>query len=154
MPRPRRGNSVETGARLRYFKHVLTLLQSVCKECSRALLHPSERARYLKSMRNPLADAVKKQGIHRRIVDRCKAAQKCPYVRRADHPKTSRGDAADATRIFRGDTSRGDAEAPSWIDRGRARGKRHWDVWARLSTPPRTRRGYSAETRAAATPRL
>ena len=53
-------------------------------------------------------------------------------------------DFSDASRRRRGrdadnsvETGRGDAAA-----RGR---KRHWDVWARLSTPPRPRRGYAAK---------
>ena len=46
-----------------YFKHVLALLQCVCKSCSRALLHPDERAKMLRAMRSPQADVLKKQGL-------------------------------------------------------------------------------------------
>ena len=60
----------------------------------------------------------------------------------------SRSDAAAATWIVIGDESRrrrsSEPDRPRWSD---ARGcKRHWDVWARLSTPSRPRRGYSVET--------
>ena len=57
-----------------------------------------------------------------------------------------RGGAAAATRIVRGDNSARCSE-PDRPRRSDARGrKRHWDAWARLSTPPRLRRGCSAET--------
>ena len=62
-----------------YFKHVLTILQCVCKECSRALVSPIERAKLLRQMRDPRADALRKQSLYKRVVDRCKAASKCPY---------------------------------------------------------------------------
>ncbi|KAH8071284.1 DNA-directed 5'-3' RNA polymerase [Aureococcus anophagefferens] len=70
-----------------YFKHVLTILQCVCKECSRALVHPQERTTLLRRMRDPRADALRKQALYKRVVgrgaacdvDRCKAASKCPY---------------------------------------------------------------------------
>ncbi|KAH8071381.1 DNA-directed 5'-3' RNA polymerase [Aureococcus anophagefferens] len=62
-----------------YFKHVLTILQCVCKECSRALVHPQERTTLLRRMRDPRGDALGKQALYKRVVDRCKAASKCPY---------------------------------------------------------------------------
>ena len=61
-----------------YFKHVLALLQCVCKKCSRALLKPEERAKQLRAMRNA-RDVLQKQGIHKRVLDRCKAATRCPH---------------------------------------------------------------------------
>mmetsp|Transcript_30762 Transcript_30762/g.92242 ORF Transcript_30762/g.92242 Transcript_30762/m.92242 type:complete len:213 (-) Transcript_30762:41-679(-) len=63
-----------------------------------------------------------------------------------------RGRVAATPRLPRGyseEMGRGDAAAPE-SDRPRrrdARGrKRHWDVWAGLSTPPRLPRGYSVAT--------
>ena len=53
-----------------YFKHVLTILQCVCKECSRALVHPQERTTLLRRMRDPRADALRKQALYKRVVGR------------------------------------------------------------------------------------
>ena len=63
-----------------YFKHVLTILQCVCKECSRALVHPQERTTLLRRMRDPRADALRKQALYKRVVGRgaaCDAAKTC-----------------------------------------------------------------------------
>ena len=60
----------------------------------------------------------------------------------------NRGDTAAATWTFRGEESRrrrGSEPDRPWRSDERGR-QRHWDIWARLSTPLRPRRGDSAET--------
>ena len=69
-----------------YFKHVLTILQCVCKECSRALVHPQERTTLLRRMRDPRADALRKQALYKRVVGRgaaCDAASTRAWRARA-----------------------------------------------------------------------
>ena len=61
-----------------YFKHVLALLQCVCKQCSRALSKPEERRKQLHAMRTA-RDVLAKQGIHKRVLDQCKSVTKCPH---------------------------------------------------------------------------
>ena len=72
-----------------------------------------------------------------------------PRLRRGSSAETRRGDAAATTWIFSGDESwrRRGSESNRAAAVGRAKAERHWGVWAGLSTPPRPRRGHSAETR-------
>ena len=60
-----------------YLKNVQSILQCVCKACSRILLGPVERAAMLKKMRHVSADALKKAQIYKRVVDRCKTQSTC-----------------------------------------------------------------------------
>jgi DNA-directed RNA polymerase III subunit RPC1 len=64
-----------------YFRHTLTILQCICKRCSRILLPPAERQDFLKKMRNPKIDALQRSSIFKKIVDTCKHGSMCPYCR-------------------------------------------------------------------------
>ena len=64
-----------------YFRHTLTILQCICKRCSRILLPPVERQEFLKKMRNPKIDALVRSSIFKKIVDTCKHGSMCPYCR-------------------------------------------------------------------------
>ncbi|KAJ8602663.1 hypothetical protein CTAYLR_004114 [Chrysophaeum taylorii] len=69
-----------------YLKHVLTLLQCLCKTCSRALVKPTERESLLRRMRSPAADALRKASLFKRVVERCKVVSTCPYCGSANGP--------------------------------------------------------------------
>ena len=71
-----------------YFKHVVTLLQCICKSCSRCLLSDADRESYLRKMRRkkPFMDALKKASIFKRVVERCKQVHRCPHCKAANGP--------------------------------------------------------------------
>eukprot|EP00981_Chlorochromonas_danica_P010917 scaffold3535_cov162-Ochromonas_danica.AAC.3 len=66
-------------SRLGYFRHTLTILQCICKQCSRVLLHYDDRMTFLKKLRGPKLDALGRAGTFKRIVDICKRTSTCPY---------------------------------------------------------------------------
>ena len=59
-----------------YFKHVLALLQCVCKKCSEALLKPEERAKHLAMRKGRAPEAGASTSA---VLERCKAATRCPH---------------------------------------------------------------------------
>lgn len=62
-----------------YFRHTLTILQCICKMCSRVLLSPEDILSYLKKLRNSRLDALQRAGIFKRINDLCKRTSICPH---------------------------------------------------------------------------
>jgi DNA-directed RNA polymerase III subunit RPC1 len=62
-----------------FLRHTLHILQSICKSCSRVLLHEAERQKHLNRMRSPKTDALTKAAIFKKIVDKCKKCRECPY---------------------------------------------------------------------------
>jgi DNA-directed RNA polymerase III subunit RPC1 len=62
-----------------YFKHTLTILQCICKRCSRVLLPFDERQSFLKKLRNPRIDALLRDALFKRIVNICKRNSRCTY---------------------------------------------------------------------------
>jgi DNA-directed RNA polymerase III subunit RPC1 len=61
-----------------YIKHTLTILQCICKGCSRVLLSPEDRSYYLMKLRDGKNDALYRAGVFKKIVDACKRIHKCP----------------------------------------------------------------------------
>ncbi|KAI8911804.1 hypothetical protein EDD86DRAFT_203319 [Gorgonomyces haynaldii] len=62
-----------------YFKLMVTLLQNICKTCSRVLVDESTRRKYLKRLRNPSLDGVRKREILKSLNLLCKKAATCMY---------------------------------------------------------------------------
>ena len=67
-----------------YFKHTITLLQCICKTCSRIMLSEADRDKYLriitKSNRNEDEVNALTRAMHfKRIIDLCKRARRCPH---------------------------------------------------------------------------
>ncbi|EQC33505.1 hypothetical protein SDRG_09014 [Saprolegnia diclina VS20] len=62
-----------------YIKATLEILQNICKECSRVLLAPDVREGYLRRMRDPTADALKKINTRKKISALCKKVVRCPH---------------------------------------------------------------------------
>jgi DNA-directed RNA polymerase III subunit RPC1 len=60
-----------------YFKRVISILQEICKECSRILLPQSERRAFLREMRRPGLDNLRRSQIAKRINDRCRKTRTC-----------------------------------------------------------------------------
>ncbi|XP_023733078.1 DNA-directed RNA polymerase III subunit 1 isoform X2 [Lactuca sativa] len=72
-----------------YMSHVVDILKCICKFCSRILLVETERVNFLKRIRNPNLDHLRKTGIYKQVVKRCTAmasskkvviCSRCHYV--------------------------------------------------------------------------
>ncbi|KAI1081373.1 beta and beta-prime subunits of DNA dependent RNA-polymerase [Whalleya microplaca] len=62
-----------------YIKFTITILQNICKDCSRVLLVESERRMYLKELRRPFIDNMRRVAICKKINEQCRKAKHCPY---------------------------------------------------------------------------
>uniref|UniRef100_A0AAV1T3G1 DNA-directed RNA polymerase subunit n=1 Tax=Peronospora matthiolae TaxID=2874970 RepID=A0AAV1T3G1_9STRA len=62
-----------------YFQAITEILQNICKQCSRVLLAPLDRATFLKRMHDPRADVLRLIGLRKKIAAMCKKVIKCPY---------------------------------------------------------------------------
>ena len=62
-----------------YFRHTLTILQCICKKCSRVLLPLADRDDYLRKMNNLKIDALTRSSIFKKITEVCKHGSLCPF---------------------------------------------------------------------------
>ena len=62
-----------------FLKATITLLQNICKVCSRVLLKPEERKVLLKAMRDPRTDSLRRTRLRRRITETTKKCATCPW---------------------------------------------------------------------------
>ncbi|RYH24956.1 hypothetical protein EON65_16135 [archaeon] len=62
-----------------YFRHTLTILQCICKNCSRVLLPYDDRVSMLKRIRGVKMDALGRAATFKKVVDTCKRNTLCPY---------------------------------------------------------------------------
>lgn len=62
-----------------YFKRVIGVLQEICKECSRILLPEAERRSFLREMRRPGLDNLRRTQIAKRINERCRKTRECGH---------------------------------------------------------------------------
>jgi DNA-directed RNA polymerase III subunit RPC1 len=62
-----------------YFKHVLHVLQCICKSCSRVLLPVSTRETILHQLRKPETDSMDRAAQYRRVLALCKKVQTCMH---------------------------------------------------------------------------
>jgi DNA-directed RNA polymerase III subunit RPC1 len=60
-----------------YFKRVISILQEICKECSHILLPEAERRAFLREMRRPGLDNLRRNQIAKRINERCRKTREC-----------------------------------------------------------------------------
>lgn len=62
-----------------YFKKIVEVLGVICKDCSRVLLDENTRRKYLRSIRRPDLDSLRKDVLVRKIADEAKKTKVCPY---------------------------------------------------------------------------
>ena len=62
-----------------YFRHTLVILQCICKNCSRILLPLPDKSAFLKKLQSNRVDALMRSAIFKKIVERCKRTNQCPY---------------------------------------------------------------------------
>jgi DNA-directed RNA polymerase III subunit RPC1 len=61
-----------------FFKHTLTILQCICKRCSRVMVSSAERAELMKKLRGGQRNALYKAQQFKKVVDSCKSTFRCP----------------------------------------------------------------------------
>jgi len=62
-----------------YLKHIIEVLNCICKDCSRVLLDEVERRRYLRSMRRPDMDTLRRSAVSKKVLEDCRKKKTCPY---------------------------------------------------------------------------
>ncbi|KAE8454074.1 hypothetical protein EG329_007852 [Mollisiaceae sp. DMI_Dod_QoI] len=62
-----------------YLKLITNILQNICKDCARVLLTDTERRSFLKELRRPGIDNLKRTQICKKINEQCRKAKICPY---------------------------------------------------------------------------
>ncbi|KAH8685994.1 hypothetical protein BGZ60DRAFT_396627 [Tricladium varicosporioides] len=62
-----------------YLKLIMNILQNICKECARVLLTETERRAFLKDLRKPGIDNLRRTQICKKINQQCRKAKNCPY---------------------------------------------------------------------------
>jgi DNA-directed RNA polymerase III subunit RPC1 len=62
-----------------YLKHIIEVLNCICKDCSRVLLDEVERRKYLRSMRRPDMDTLRRSAVSKKILEDCRKKKTCPY---------------------------------------------------------------------------
>ncbi|TGO27463.1 hypothetical protein BPAE_0041g00130 [Botrytis paeoniae] len=62
-----------------YLKLIIMILQNVCKTCARVLLTDAERRQFLKELRKPGIDNLKRTQICKKINEQCRKASQCPH---------------------------------------------------------------------------
>lgn len=61
-----------------YFKHVINILQSICKDCGRLLLDEAQRSKFLKLFRSR-KDTQEREVLRKTVQDACKKVKYCPH---------------------------------------------------------------------------
>lgn len=62
-----------------YFKQTITMLQDICKTCSRVMLEEDDRRRYLKLFRRPHIENLRRQKLAKDVNTACRKAINCPH---------------------------------------------------------------------------
>ncbi|QKX64314.1 uncharacterized protein TRUGW13939_11488 [Talaromyces rugulosus] len=60
-----------------YFRRVITILQIICKECSAILVPETERRAFLREMRRPRMDNLRRLQVAKRVIERGKKSRSC-----------------------------------------------------------------------------
>nr|CAD7197843.1 unnamed protein product [Timema douglasi] len=67
-----------------YFRAVITVLQTICKSCSKVLLPDKDRKLYRLKAMNPALPYLSKKALRKQILDKSKKVNTCPYCREAN----------------------------------------------------------------------
>lgn len=62
-----------------YLRFTQTILQDICKDCARVLLTEEERRTFLKELRRPGLDNLRRTVILKQINAQCRKCKRCPY---------------------------------------------------------------------------
>ncbi|KAG8225444.1 hypothetical protein J437_LFUL004444 [Ladona fulva] len=64
-----------------YFRSVINILQTICKSCSHVLLPPAEKKNFKAKVKNPDIPYLAKKALRKKIQDRAKKINICPYCK-------------------------------------------------------------------------
>lgn len=62
-----------------YLRFTMTILQNICKTCAKVLLTEQERRDFLKELRRPGIDNLRRTMICKKINEQCRKCKECPY---------------------------------------------------------------------------
>ncbi|KZO94824.1 beta and beta-prime subunits of DNA dependent RNA-polymerase [Calocera viscosa TUFC12733] len=62
-----------------YFKHVISILQCICKTCSRVMLEEADRRKFLRRFRRPGLENLQRQATFKAVNAQCRKVVYCPY---------------------------------------------------------------------------
>lgn len=62
-----------------YLKFIIKILQEICKNCSRMLLSNDQKRSFLRELRRPGIDNLRRTNIKKRINETCRKVKDCPY---------------------------------------------------------------------------
>ena len=62
-----------------YFKNIISVLQCVCKNCSRILLNEDDQDMFLKRYRNPRLEITQRRLLYKKLTEKCKRCRTCPH---------------------------------------------------------------------------
>lgn len=62
-----------------HFRATITILQSICKVCSRVMLKEDEKKQFSARLMNPNLSYLAKKSIHSQVLKKAKKNTKCPY---------------------------------------------------------------------------
>ncbi|KAL2205578.1 beta and beta-prime subunits of DNA dependent RNA-polymerase [Sarocladium strictum] len=62
-----------------YLRFIMQILQDICKDCGKVLLEEPERRAFLKELRRPGLDNLRRTAICKRINEQCRKTKICPY---------------------------------------------------------------------------
>lgn len=60
-----------------YFKAIITILQNICKDCSRILLDEQNKRKFLNELQRPGIDNLRRMQILKKINEQCKKQRRC-----------------------------------------------------------------------------
>ena len=69
-----------------YLKRIIEAMNCVCKDCSRVLLPEKEKRSYLRSLRRPGLDGLRKETIIKKISGDCRKVKVCPHCEAFNGP--------------------------------------------------------------------
>jgi DNA-directed RNA polymerase III subunit RPC1 len=62
-----------------YFKYIISILNCVCKECSRILLKKDDKEKFRKILKKKNLSTPHREKVFRNVVENCKKIKKCEY---------------------------------------------------------------------------
>ncbi|KAH8887781.1 beta and beta-prime subunits of DNA dependent RNA-polymerase [Thozetella sp. PMI_491] len=62
-----------------YLKYIQMILQNICKDCAKVLLTEPQRRQYLRELRKPGIDNLRRANIVKKINEQCRKAKTCPH---------------------------------------------------------------------------
>lgn len=69
-----------------HFRATITILQSICKTCSRVMLKQDDAKSFNKRLMNPNLSYLAKKSIHQQVLKKAKKHTKCPHCESVNGP--------------------------------------------------------------------